>query len=198
MKISSSLLSGSSFRYAFAVNLVYNNGFFLVEEASRGANQSCPNCRLSMLSTFSPVVNKTVLWSSSCLFLDATEFFINKYGYKISNILFNEIFYKEDLELFAKVDNALKHLLNSVKVVSGVRDLDFGLDKFASVTFKKLIITEIDLIDLDFFIKCSELIQGKAYKYVGISEDDGLLHDQMKHKVRKIITGVWVWCYIPR
>lgn len=44
--------------YAFAVNLLANNGFFLAEDASSGANPVCPNCRLYMLSTFSPVLTK--------------------------------------------------------------------------------------------------------------------------------------------
>lgn len=91
----------------------------------------------------------------------------------------------DDLKLFAKDDNELKGLLNIVKYFSDDICMSFGLDKCAKVTFKKGRILEAPLIDLDFATKIRELEHDEAYKYLGISEGDGIQHSQMKEKVRK-------------
>lgn len=75
--------------------------------------------------------------------------------------------------------------MNNEKCFSDVRGIDFGLNKYAEVTFQKGIITETYSIDLDFCIKIRELVQEEAYKYLAIIEGDVIQHSQMKEKLRK-------------
>ena len=59
------------------------------------------------------------------------------YGYNIQKRSINHQFYMDDLKLFAKDDNDLEGLLETMKKFSDDTDMFFGLDKCAKATFKR-------------------------------------------------------------
>ena len=58
-------------------------------------------------------------------------------GYNIQKKNINHLFYMDDLKLFAKDDNDLEGLLQTVKKFSDDIGMSFGLDKCAKATFKR-------------------------------------------------------------
>ena len=60
------------------------------------------------------------------------------YGYKIHNRYINHLFYMDDLKLFAKNDNDLEGMLQTVKTVSDDIGMTFGLDKCAKASLKEV------------------------------------------------------------
>ena len=107
------------------------------------------------------------------------------YGYRIFNQVISHLLYMDDLKLYAKNDDQLKGLLETVKRFSDDIGMEFGLDKCAKVTFKRGKITSTSHINLDIDTQIKELEQEGIYKYLGIDEGDGIPHGKMKDKVRK-------------
>lgn len=62
--------------------------------------------------------------------------------------------------------------------------MEFGLDKYAKVTFKwKLISSENIILDVGTVIKV--LIQEGTYKYLGVNARNGIQHSEIKEKNQK-------------
>ena len=59
------------------------------------------------------------------------------YGYNIPKRSINHLFYVDDLKLFAKDDNNLEGLLQTVKKFTDEIGVSFGPDKCAKATFKR-------------------------------------------------------------
>ena len=107
------------------------------------------------------------------------------YGYKIMEKKINNLFFMDDVKLYAQNDGELEGLLKTVKAFSDDIGMEFGLDKCAKATFMhgKLVTSEnIDISD-DTIIK--QLDQEGTYKYLGLNEGDGAQHSKMKEKIRK-------------
>jgi len=54
--------------------------------------------------------------------------------------------------------------------------MDFGLEKYAMITFKKGKLIHSKNLVMDINREIQELEQGKTYKYLGIEESEGIQH----------------------
>ena len=109
----------------------------------------------------------------------------SSYAYKIQEGKFNHLFYMDDLKTYANDDNEQKGLLTTVKTFSDDIKMEFGLGKCAKATFKHGRLTNTTDLELDVNTVIKELDQEGTYKYLGVSEGDGLQHSSMKEKIRK-------------
>ena len=89
----------------------------------------------------------------------------------------------DDFKLFAKDNNDLEGLLETVKKFSEEIGMPFGLDKFAKATFKRGKLTGTKSVDLDRNTVIKDLKQEEVYKYLGADESNGIQHVR---KVRKV------------
>jgi hypothetical protein len=62
--------------------------------------------------------------------------------------------------------------------------MEFGLEKFAKVTFEKGKLISSQNLVIDNNREIQELKQGKMYKYLGIEESEGIQHQQMKDRLK--------------
>ena len=106
-------------------------------------------------------------------------------GYQIMGKSINHLFYMDDLKFFARNDNELTGLFDTVKKFSDDMGMQFGLDKCAKVTFIKGKIVKAENITLDVSTTIKELEQERTYKYLGIQEAEGVSNAANKEKVRK-------------
>ena len=107
------------------------------------------------------------------------------YGYKIYDNTINHLFYMDDLKLFAKNDQQLQDLLNIVKQFSDNIRMEFGLDKCAKATFFRGKLLKAKNITLDTITIIKDLEPRESYKYLGVTERDGMQHSSMREKIRK-------------
>ena len=63
--------------------------------------------------------------------------------------------------------------------------MEFGLDKFAKATFKRGRLADSSNIELDVNTIIQDIDQEGTYKYLEVSEGDGVQRSQMKEKIRK-------------
>ncbi|XP_063591903.1 uncharacterized protein LOC134768991 [Penaeus indicus] len=91
----------------------------------------------------------------------------------------------DDLKLFAKSDQDLEGLLTTVKCFSDDIGMEFGLDKCAKASFVKGTLKATSSVTLDLDTTIRELDPEEAYKYLGVSEGNGINHTSMKEKVRE-------------
>ena len=136
-------------------------------------------CGIFQGDSFSPLL--------FCLALVPLSHLINNtgYGYKMNSRRINHLFYMDDLKLYARDDRELEGLLQTVKSFSDDIGMEVGLDKCAKATFKrgKMINSSHIMLNDNTIIK--ELEQGGAYKYLCVSESNGIQHSNMKEKIRK-------------
>ena len=107
------------------------------------------------------------------------------YGYKIFDRTINHLFYMGDLKLFAKNDQDLEGLLNTVKEFSNGIGMEFGLNKCAKASFVREKLQKTSSINLDIDTAIRDLNPEENYKYLGVNEEDGINHASMKEKIRK-------------
>ena len=107
------------------------------------------------------------------------------YGYKIFDRTINHLFSMDDLKLFAKNDQDLEGLLNTVKEFSNDIDMEFGLDKCAKVSFVRGKLQKTSSINPDIDTAIRDLDPEETYKYLGVNEGDGINHASMKEKIGK-------------
>ena len=107
------------------------------------------------------------------------------YGYKIFDQTINHLFYMDDLKLFAKNDQDLEGLLNTVKEFSNDIGMEFGLDKCAKASFVRGKLQKTLSINLDIDTAIRDLDPEETCKYLGVNEGDGINHASMKEKIRK-------------
>ena len=106
-------------------------------------------------------------------------------GYEIQSQKINHLFFMDDLKTCAKDHNQQAGLLTIVKRFSDDIQMKFGLEKCAKATFKRGKLTETSDLQLDTDTRIRELDQEGVYKYLWISEGDGIQHAAMKEKVSK-------------
>ena len=102
-----------------------------------------------------------------------------KGGQKISHLLF-----MDDLKLFAKNDDQIDSLVNTVRFFSDDIKMEFGLPKCGVLIMKrgKVIKSErISMLDG----KMIKNIEEGGYKYLGILEADGVKHEEMKDQIKE-------------
>ena len=103
---------------------------------------------------------------------------------KISHLL-----YMDDLKLIAKSEDDLQKQIQRVKIFSDDINMEFGLEKYAKITFKRGKLTHSQNLVIDTNRKMQDLEQGKTYKYLGIEESEGIQHQQMKENWNRITAG---------
>ena len=91
----------------------------------------------------------------------------------------------DDLKLFAKSDQDLEGLLNTVKEFSHDIGIEFGLDKCAKASFVRGKLQKTSSINLDIDTAIRDLDREGTYKYLGVNEGDGINHASLKEKTRK-------------
>ena len=106
-------------------------------------------------------------------------------GYKIFDGTINHLFYMDDLKLFAKNDQDLEDLLNTVKEFSNDIGIEFGLDKCAKASFFRENLQKKSSINLDIDTTIRDLDPEETYKYLEVNEGDGINHASMKENIRK-------------
>jgi hypothetical protein len=99
---------------------------------------------------------------------------------KVSHLL-----YTDDLKLIAKSEEELRKQIQTVKTFSDDIYMDFGLEKCAKITFKKGKLIHSQNLMIDINREIQELEQGKTYKYLGIEENEGTQHQQMKERLKQ-------------
>ena len=108
---------------------------------------------------------------------DRSGYEMEKGKMKISHRL-----YMDDIKLFAKSEEQLQSLIQSVKQYSDDIKMEFGLDKCAVIKMKKGKRESFSGITLPDGGKFEE-VEKKGYKYLGILEAHAILHNTMKKKV---------------
>jgi hypothetical protein len=66
--------------------------------------------------------------------------------------------------------------------------MEFGLDKFAEIVFKKGKPVHSQNLVVDINRQIQELEQGKTYKYLGNEKSDSIQHQQTKEQFKKAYT----------
>ena len=94
---------------------------------------------------------------------------LKKGGKKINHLLF-----MDDLKLFAKIEDQIDSLVNTVRIFSEDIKMEFVLPKCGVLIMKggKVVKSEgISMLD--------------GYKYLGILEADGVKHEEMKDQIKE-------------
>jgi hypothetical protein len=86
----------------------------------------------------------------------------------------------DDLKLIAKSEEEIQKEIQTVKIFSDDIHVEFGLEKWAKVVFKRGKLVHLQNLVIDINREVQELEQGKTYKYLGIEESEGIQHQQMK------------------
>ena len=102
-----------------------------------------------------------------------------------SSVPISNLFYMDDLKLYASNDDQQQGELRIVKQFSDDIKMSFGLDKCAKASFKKGKLISTGNIELDNETTINELDQDSGYRYLGVDESDGIQHTKMKEKIRK-------------
>ena len=82
-------------------------------------------------------------------------------------------------------DDEQTGLLRTIKSFSENIGMEFGLDKCANATFKRCGLADTSNIELNVNTIIQDLDQEGTYKYLGVSEGDGVQHSQMKENIWK-------------
>ena len=72
----------------------------------------------------------------------------------------------DDLKLIGKSEEELRKQIQTVKTFSDDIHMDFGLQKWAKITFKKGKIFHSQNLVIDINREIKDLEQGKTYKYL--------------------------------
>ena len=93
--------------------------------------------------------------------------------------MINHLVFMDDLKLCGSNEREAEKLTNTVRIFTKNIRMEFAVNKWAHVTMKrgKLVNKKGEIIE--------ELETEKGYKYLGILEADDLMHDKMKHTIRK-------------
>ena len=97
----------------------------------------------------------------------------------------SNLFYMGDLKLNASNDNQQQEEIRIVKQLNDDIKMTFGLDKYATASFKKGKRISTGNIELDKEATINELDQDRGYRYLGVDENDCMQHTQMKKKIGK-------------
>ena len=100
----------------------------------------------------------------------------SKNAAKISHLL-----YMDDLKLYGKSAPELESLLNTVRIFSNDISMEFGLDKYATLTIQKGSVVQTEGINLPYN-NIRGLSMEESYKYLRILQADDIKHIQVKKK----------------
>ena len=105
-------------------------------------------------------------------------------GYEFKNKLkINHLLHMDDLKSFAKTEDDVETLINTVRIVSDDTRMQFGLSKCAVIALKRgktISGRNIRMPDGEEFRSLGE---DGSYKYLGVLETDQIKHEEMKGKL---------------
>ena len=91
----------------------------------------------------------------------------------------------DDLKLFAKNGQQLQGFLNIVKQFNDDIRMEFGLDKCAKATFFRGKLLKAKNITLDTITIIKDLETEENYRYLGVTEGNGIQDSSMREKIQK-------------
>ena len=89
----------------------------------------------------------------------------------------------DDLKLFAKDDDNLKGLIQTVRNFTDDTGMKFALNKCAKVTFESGKLIKSPSIKLDKNTTIKELQQEEVYTYLGVNRSSRIQHATMNEKI---------------
>ena len=92
--------------------------------------------------------------------------------------------YLDDLKLYAKSEDDMMSLVNTVRILSTDIRIDFGFEKCATLSMKKGNVADCEGIELPTGI-IRALPIGSCYKYLGVLEAGGFQCEDVKCKVKE-------------
>ena len=104
---------------------------------------------------------------------------LKKGGKKINHLLF-----MDDLKLFAKNEDQIDSLVNTVRIFSEDIQMEFELPKCGVLIMKRVKVVKNEGISMPDG-KMMKNIEEDGYKYLGILEADGVKHEEMKDQIKK-------------
>ena len=97
----------------------------------------------------------------------------------------NHLFFNDDLKLYARNENQLDSLIQTMRIVSKDIGMKFGIEKCAVLVLKRGRLAQSEGIRLPDETTMRAMRESEGYKYLGVLEADGMLHDTMKKKIGK-------------
>ena len=91
----------------------------------------------------------------------------------------------DDLKLMVKSEEELQKQIRTDKNFSDNINMEFELEKYAKITFKRGKLYHLQNLVIDTNREIQELEQGETYKYLGIEETEGIQHQQMKERLKQ-------------
>ena len=89
-----------------------------------------------------------------------------------------------DLKLFAKNEDQIDSLVNTVRIFSENIKMEFGLPKCGVLIMKRAKVVKREGISIPDG-KMMKNIEEGGYKYLGILEANGVKHEEMKGQIKK-------------
>ena len=89
----------------------------------------------------------------------------------------------DDLRLFAKRDNSLDALVQTVRIITDDKGMQFGIDKCVTLGLQRGKVVKSEGIDLQVGKKIESLEEDQSYKYLGALELKKILTDKMETTV---------------
>ena len=129
-----------------------------------------------------------------CLALDPLSKILKEHsiGYDLSrgrtkknNKKINHLLFMDDLKLYAKSDQKLSQLIQTVHNFSRDINMEFGLDKCNKCTIKKGKKVASNNIELDNQNTVKDLANDTTYKYLGIEENSQIQHKNIRERIKK-------------
>ena len=105
-------------------------------------------------------------------------------GYKIRTDWITNLFYMDNLKIYAKDDSKVEGLLKIVKEFSDDIGMESALSKYAQATFKRGKSEKSDHVQLEDEAIIKDLEQEKFNKYLGFDESIGIQYATIKQKLK--------------
>ena len=101
-----------------------------------------------------------------------------------NNTKLHHLSFMDDLKLYARNENQLDSLIQTVRIVSKDIGMKFGIEKCAVLVLKRDRLAQSEGIRLPDETKIRAMRESEEYKYLGVLEADCMLHDTIKKKNR--------------
>ena len=158
------------------MKLCNTNLFLNHTKGSMKSDKISINCGIFQGDSLSPI-----LFCLSLIVL-TNELNNTKYGYEIYEKTINNLFYMDDLKLYAKSNKKLEGLLSTVEQFSNDIGMEFRLDKCAKATFRKNKLTRTTAVELDIDTIICEFDQDETYRNLQIDEGNRIQYSKTKKR----------------
>ena len=120
-----------------------------------------------------------------CLTLNPLSYLLDRLdGYKVSSdVYLTHLLYMDDLKLFARNDESLYKLVDTVQRFSDAIQMSFGISKCAKLTIKRGKSVQTGSMPIMSGPEIPELETAGLYRYLGFPEGGGIDHAHSKDVV---------------